>query len=311
MENVFIVRYRRALRELQEAYRLQYALVDESDALRTLAYQQAHTAEKAILKNHKRGRAFLISRLTECLDEEPHAWKVTQHIRREIEEMEANRYDSEISDEQNHALYLVIEDAIICLLAVLGSQYPNKLTAIDIPTYRGIIPASKLILKFGPVPLQRIVRQQLKAAVGNPAPATTEPSQPGSPTPDKGCPHLGDTLDTAAPVAPTVADLDETLGILKLGYTKTSLDNLLRSLHLIEDAPSLDAKMDTKPAQWVAVITALNKRITKNKTKVFLAFSQRYGEGIGKLRAFQDPYNDNNEDAALCYSRAQALLGKA
>ena len=184
MENVFIVRYRRALRELQEAYRLQYTLVDESDALRTLAYQQAHTAEKAILKNHKRGRAFLISRLTECVDEELHAWKVTQRIRREIEEMEVNRYDSEISDEQNHALYLVIEDAIVCLLAILGSQYPKKLTAIDIPTYRGIIPASKLILKFGPVPLQRIVRQQLKAAVDNPALATTELPQLGSPPPD-------------------------------------------------------------------------------------------------------------------------------
>ena len=184
MENVFIVRYRRALRELQEAYRLQYALVDESDALRTLAYKQAHTVEKVILKNRKSGRGFLRSRLRECLDEEPYAWAVAQRISREVEEMEGHGYDSEVSKEEAYELYLVIEEAISGLLEVFGSQFPKMLTGAAIVTYRGNVPVSELVLKFGPKHLQRIVRQRLKAEADNPAPATTELPQLGSPAPD-------------------------------------------------------------------------------------------------------------------------------
>lgn len=172
MENTFIVRYRRALRELKEAYRLQYALIDESNDLRTLAYQQAESCEKAILKNRKSGRGFLISRLRECLDEQPHAWAITQHLKRDIEEMEANGYDSEVDNEQNRSLYYVIDDAIVVLLDVLGSQYPNKLTTMGIATYRGIIPLSEIILKFGSVPLQRIVKQRLQSATCNITPSS-------------------------------------------------------------------------------------------------------------------------------------------
>jgi predicted RNA-binding protein YlxR (DUF448 family) len=184
MENTFIVRYRRALHELKEAYRLQHALVDESDALRTLAYQQEQASEKAILKNRKSGRGFLISRLRECVEEEPYAWAVTQQLKRQIEEMEAGGYDSVVDNEQNHALYGVICDAISVLLDVLGNQFPKMLTGAVIATYRGNVPVSELVLKVGPTHLQRIVRQRLKAAADNPAPATTELPQLGSPALD-------------------------------------------------------------------------------------------------------------------------------
>ena len=112
--------------------------------------------------------------------------------------------------------------------------------------------------------MERVV-SWLRLALDTPAaPAIAEPSQPGSLIPNKGCPHLGDTLDTAAPVAPTVADL------CRQPFTPADLNRLLTSLNVLTEkltlagptyclSGSVNKKGAVRISKTFAALTELNK----------------------------------------------------
>ena len=83
------------------------------------------------------------------------------------------------------------------------------------------------------------------------AAAIAEPSQPGSLAPNKGCPHLGDTLDTAPPAALTVADL------CREGFTPADVLALAREVGLADEAGRFclwSRKPGAKPRKLGAVV---------------------------------------------------------
>ncbi len=112
----------------------------------------------------------------------------------------------------------------------------------------------------------------------------------------------------AASAGPTRAD--RWAGLL-INYTLADLNTLLVVAGLLDTAEPLAVANDTKPGQWVAVAAALKKgkRTRADKAALYRAFSDTYGPAVGSLSSFSRAYNEANEAAQRCYSRALSWLG--
>ena len=100
---------------------------------------------------------------------------------------------------------------------------------------------------------------------------------------------------------------DTSLDKLLQDYSLAELNNLLRLVGLLATIEPLAVATETKPAQWVALVTALNnkkKLATRNRVKLYKAFTATYGLGISSLRSFQESYKENNDEARACYEQA-------
>ena len=125
-----------------------------------------------------------------------------------------------------------------------------------------------------------------------------------------------DATDTCADgrasvsIAPGAPLTDTSLDKLLQDYSLAELNNLLRLVGLLATIEPL-AVAETKPAQWVALVTALNnkkKLVTRNRVKLHGAFTATYGLGISSLRSFQESHNENNDEARVCYEQAVSQI---
>ena len=108
----------------------------------------------------------------------------------------------------------------------------------------------------------------------------------------------------------TVYTGDRWAGLL-INYTLADLNNLLVVAGLLETAAPPTVAAGTKAGQWVAVAAALykGKRTLADKAALHRAFRETYGPAVGSLSSFSREYNESNEAARLCYSRALSWLG--
>lgn len=124
--------------------------------------------------------------------------------------------------------------------------------------------------------------------------------------------HMAAELALLAPPAATTGTTgaDRWAGLLT-DFMLADLTALLVFVGLLETAEPLAVAQGTKPGQWVAVAAALykSKRTRADKAALHRAFSDTYGPAVGSLSSFSREYNEGNEAASQCYSRALSRLG--
>ena len=226
----FLPHFRRAVRLINQD---EFTEAD-CERLTQLGQHLVKELDNSIKKRPTATKSRLIGDLRECLNEMPHAETMLSHKLAELEKTPA-LYDAR-SPLIREAI-AAAEDTIGGLIELLGKYYPETLTG-SIRTANGPLAVSELVLKY--LPGFHDLNKKIRSEQAPPAPATTEPTQPGSPT-----------LDTAPPAALTVADL------CRDGFTPDDVLALAREVGLADEAGRFclwSRKPGTKPRKLGAVV---------------------------------------------------------
>ena len=294
----FLPHFRRAVRLINQD---EFTEAD-CERLTQLGQHLVKELDDSIKKRPTATKLRLTENLRECLNEMPYAETMLSHKLAELEKTPA-LYD---------ARYPLIREAIAAaedtlggLIELLGKYYPETLAG-NIRTTNGPLAVSELVLKY--LPGLHDLNKKIRFERAVPAPDTTEPPQPGSPAPDKGCPHLGDTLDTAPPAAAAVW---ASLLCKNVKYTLENLDGLLVSLMLLTDAASRTPTPDFKGSAVLGAVKALRERRylrTANNAKLARLLAERYGTDAANPHTVKRGTDQLPEPAKPVYTRALALL---